>query len=215
MNLIREIKIEDKDTKDILLFSQIKNVKKLNILFGGNGVGNSTFLNAIRDNKVLLESDNENGILIKSFTNSIENKRVNSHKEIITNREFVKAVNVNSFSEGQSVIHYVLSFLYDIKELETDKDIVVLLDEVDSGVSAENINMVLWQIKELIDTKNVQFFISSNHYHFVHAFKKVLNMYNGEYITIKSYDKYFSLLNDGISIMKDINKREFNFLDVY
>lgn len=214
--MIKNIEVIDEKTKGILLFDEVKNVKKLNILFGGNGVGKTTFLNAIKDNKLSFELDNEKDVLIKSFTNSIDNMKINSQqKELSSTRDVVKLFNSNSFSEGQSIIHYVLSFLYDIKELETDKQIVVLLDEVDSGLSVENINMLLWQIKDLIDTKNVQFFISSNHYHFVYAFKNVLNMYDGKYIKIESYEEYFERLNNGIQIMKNSNKREFNFLDVY
>lgn len=213
--MIKNIKVVNKELKDILLFDEIQNVKKLNVLFGGNGVGKTTFLNAIRDNQLEIETSED--IILKSFTNSLENTRINSQKELHTTREFVKAMNVKSYSEGQSILHYVLSFLYDIKELasETDKSIVVLLDEVDSGLSAENIQMLMWQIKELIETKKVQFFISTNHYHFVYIVKHVLNMYEGTYMDIKSYDDYFKLLHNGIQTLKNSNKREFNFLDVY
>lgn len=213
--MITKIKVKDKKTKDVLLFSEVEDVKKLNILFGGNGVGKTTFLNAIREHKLELEFDTNKEVVIRSFTNSLDNTKVNNRKELTTRRDFVKRYNVSSFSEGQSIIHFLLSFLHDLKGMGTDKQVVVLLDEIDSGLSAENINMILWQIKELIETKNVQFFISTNHYHFTYAFKKVLNMYDGKYITINSYDEYFDLLNKGIQIMQKSKKREFNFLDVY
>ena len=213
--MIKSIKVENKELQDILLFSKIDKVRPLNILFGGNGVGKTTFLKAVRDGKVTLEHDNKKEIVIYSFTNSEDNTRVNKRKEIAEMDEFVKAFNVNHYSEGQSIIHYVLSFLQDIKELETDKQIVVLLDEIDSGLSAENINMLLWQIKELMETKHVQFFISSNHYQFVHAIKLVLNMYEGTYKEIQSYEEFFNLLNDGIQVMNKSGKRSLDFLNVY
>lgn len=213
--MIKSIKVEDKELQKILLFSEINKIRPLNILFGGNGVGKTTFLKAIRDGKVTLEHGNKKEVEIYSFTNSEDNTRVNKRKELAEMGEFVKAFNVNHYSEGQSIIHYVLSFLQDIKELETDKQIVVLLDEIDSGLSAENINMLLWQIKELMETKHVQFFISSNHYHFVHVIKLVLNMYDGTYKEIHSYEEFFNLLNDGIQVMNKSGKRSFDFLNVY
>lgn len=191
-------------------------MKRLNILFGGNGVGKTTFLNAIRDNKVSFETDNNQEVLIKSYTNSIDNMKINSKdRELKTMKQVQIVYNSSSLSEGQTIIHYVLNFLQEIKDLKTDKQIVVLLDEVDSGLSVENINFLLWQIKDLIEKKNVQFFISSNHFHFVYAQKMVLNMYTGKYTKIDSYEEYFELLNNGIQVMQNSNKRKFNFLDVY
>lgn len=210
--MIKRIEVLDQETKDILLFDEVREVRKLNILVGGNGVGKTTFLKAMREGKMKLESDKE--LLIMSYTNSIDNAKVNNQKELTTQRDFVKAFNAKHYSEGQSIIHYVLSLLYDIKEMETDKQIVVLLDEVDSGLSPENINMLLWQIKELID-RDIQFFISSNHYHFTYVVKEVLNMYNGTYQRIDSYEDYFKLLNDGIQVMNNSSKRSFDFLDIY
>lgn len=211
--MIQSILISDKKIKDVLLFDKLEDIRKINLLFGGNGVGKTTLLKSIREGRVTLKTKGD--ILIKSYTNSIENAKININKELINTRDFVKAVNVSSFSEGQSIIHYVLSFLYDIKEIATDKSIVVLLDEIDSGLSAENINMLLWTIKELVDTKNVQFFISTNHYHFVYALKNVLNMYDGTYIQIDTYEEYFKLLNEGVFKMKESNKRNFDFLNTY
>lgn len=211
--MIKNIEIIDEKTKDILLFNKIEGIKPINILFGGNGVGKTTFINAIKDNKVRIEGDKD--FIIKAYTNSFDNVRNNQNKQLDNRRDFVKAINAKSFSEGQAIIHYVLSFLYDIKEMNTEKDIIVLLDEVDSGLSVENINMLLWQIKEIVESKNVFFFISSNHYHFTKAIRNVLSMYDGKYITINNYEEYFNLLQDGIGIMKNSNKRNFNFLDIY
>ena len=211
--MITNIKITDKEISNILLFNEIKNVKKINILFGGNGVGKTTLLNAIKNSKIELNMDKD--IIIKSYTNSVDNTKINNNKDLITKEDFIKAVNIKQYSEGQSIMNYVLSFFAAIKEFKTDKDIVILLDEVDSGLSAENINVLLWQIKDLINTKNVQFFIATNSYHWTYVLGKVLNMYTGEYININSYEEYFNILNKGIQIMNKSKKRNFDFLNIY
>lgn len=196
-----------------LLFDSIDNIKRLNILFGGNGVGKSTLLNYIINNNI--ETDSHDYI-VKSYINSRDNSKINRNKELATATDFIKAINCNSYSEGQAILHNLLSFLQDIKELKTDKTIIVCMDEIDSGMSAENINMILWQITELLDTHdNIQFFISCNNYHFVYCFKEVLNMYTGKYIKINSYEEYFELLNEGIKLMNESGKRQFDFLDIY
>ena len=196
-----------------LLFDSIDNIKRLNILFGGNGVGKSTLLNYIINNNI--ETDSHDYI-VKSYINSRDNSKINNNKQLNNTKDFIRACNCNIYSEGQSIIHNLLSFLQDIKELKTDKTIIVCMDEIDSGMSAENINMILWQIKELLETKNnIQFFISCNNYHFVYCFKEVLNMYTGKYIKINSYEEYFELLNEGIKLMKESGKRQFDVLDIY
>ncbi|MNW63318.1 hypothetical protein D3C74_415190 [compost metagenome] len=102
-------------------------------------------------------------------------------------------------SEGQSIIYSILSFFdFVIKKASDNKDktIVILLDEVDSGLSVENINMLLHIINDM--PKNTQFFISTNQYHWVYAIKRGINMYNGEQITINSYDEFFNLLTSNM-----------------
>lgn len=132
--------------------------------------------------------------------------------------DVLKIYNSSAYSEGQGMIHFLLPFLYDIKDFagkNNDKDVIVLIDEMDSGLSIENINMLLHIIIEICDEyKNVQFFISSNHYHYAYVFKKVLNMYDGQLVNIDSYEDYFARLNEGIQIMHKAN-RDFSFLNVY
>lgn len=133
-----------------------------------------------------------------------------------TTKDFVKAMNSKEYSEGQASIHHILSFLEDVKDkTKENKNVVVLMDEVDSGLSAENINILMWQINELIDTGKIQIFISTNHYHWIYVYKTVINMYTGEYFKINTYEEYFDLLNKGIQIMNNSGKRKFDFLDIY
>lgn len=214
--MIKSLKLKAKtNASNILMFNELKDLKIINILFGGNGVGKSTLLKAIKNNEVTYK--NKKNISIFYFQNSESNLKINTQKEINKITELIKKSNTSTYSEGQSIMHYLLSFLQDIKEEvdKTENSIVVLLDEIDSGLSAENINAILWQIKDLTDTNRVQFFISSNHYHFIHVFKTVINMYDGNFITIKSYEDFFERLNKGIQIMNKSGKRNFDFLNIY
>lgn len=211
--MITNIKVTDKEIEDILLFDEINNVTKFNILYGGNGVGKTTLLNSIRNGKVELETNNN--IIIKSYSNSEDNSNLNIRKEILEIDDFVRTSNGNTFSEGQRMIHHLLPFLQELEELDTgDKSLVVLLDEIDSGLSAENLNMILIMLIDLIKNKNAQIFISTNHYHFTYAVKTVLDMYTGKYRKINSYEEFYNGLVDGIRISKESNKRDFKFLKV-
>lgn len=223
--MIKSLKVKDNTiAKERLLFSEIKELKKINILFGGNGVGKSTLLERLNPKDMLgnvIESDfhleTTKDIIFMQYKNSIDNSKINVKKELKGIRSFEVAINSNLYSEGQSIIHHILSFLKDVKEnaiKNEDKTIVVTLDEVDSGLSSENINFLLHQITEIVTDYNVQFFISSNNYHFTYVYEDVLDMYTGEFITIKSYDEYFRRLNDGIRIMFESGKRDFSFLDI-
>ena len=84
---------------------------------------------------------------------------------------------------------------------------------MDSGLSIENINFILHLIVDIVKQykDNIQFIISTNHYHYTYVFKEVINMYNGEHIKINSYEEYFELLNKGIQIMYK-NRRDFSFI---
>ena len=62
--------------------------------------------------------------------------------------------------------------------------------------------------------ENIQFFISTNHYHYTYVFKNVLNMYDGTWIRIDSYEEYFQRLNEGIKIFNKAG-RDFSFLNIY
>lgn len=216
--MVKEIRIKEGTTaEEVLLFNKIENLTRINLLFGGNGVGKSTLLSSIIENKdIEMISDKE--VMVLQYINSEDNLRINrQRREVNKIGDLLRFVNANRYSEGQSILHYFLRFLEDLKEIvrnNRDKDIVVCLDEIDSGLSCENINMILHLLNEDI-FKNVQFFISTNNYHFTYCYKKVLDMYTGTWIRINSYEEYFQRLNDGIQIMNNSGKRNFEFLDVY
>lgn len=217
--MIKQIKVKNNTVeKERLLFDKISNLKKVNILFGGNGVGKSTFLNGIITNNLDLVSDRE--LVILKYINSEDNckgyKFDNNFKDM---NQALKIFNSSGYSEGQTMLNHLLPFIKNIKDVANknkNKTIIVVLDEIDSGLSIENINLFLHLINEsLNDFENIQFFISTNHYHFTYVLKDVINMYDGTWIRINSYEEYFELLNKGIQIMHTSKKRDFDFLNNY
>lgn len=197
---------------NILLFKQVKPVK-INVLFGGNGVGKTTFLNGIINNTLNIKCNNNYKVV--AFSNSKDNFRHNDPSPFDRqfNNKLIQKVESNSMSEGQSIIFSINDFLEKVKdELNNTEDtVVIVLDEVDSGLSAENINMVMHFILDIYNNyDNVQFFISSNAYHFVYVFKNVLSMYTGRFVTINSYEEFYKLLADNMVELGQ--KRDLKFL---
>ena len=82
--MINNIKINKKDSR--LLFDSIKDIKRLNILFGGNGVGKSTLLNYISNNYIDVD---DNNYIVKSYINSRDNSNINRNKELATTADFI------------------------------------------------------------------------------------------------------------------------------
>lgn len=201
-----------------LLFNSTEKLKNINILFGGNGVGKSTLLKGIFNDSFVIESSKD--IEILSYVNSKDNGKICppvniSEMEI---QEIMKFYNVSVFSEGQSIVHYVLSFLKKVEDKaiqNKNKTIVVLIDEMDSGLSDENIELIVSFISEILaNNSNIQIFISSNHYYFIYAYKEVLDMYTGKLLEISSYEDYMKRLKEGYSIMLNSGKRNFDYLNI-
>ena len=194
--------------------------KNVNILFGGNGAGKTTLLNLIKDNVASgfpdIEKDDDKKYVIHSYVNSKDNERLNNPSPYTESstfvREAVSRMHAHTISEGQSIIYSFSEWLNTyLKEYNTEDFHIVVLDEIDSGLSCDHVNVILHLLNEhVFSKKNVQTFISSNMYHWVYAAKEVLSMYKGKFIKIDSYDEYFKLQMN--NQQKVGQKSDFNFL---
>ena len=80
----------------------------------------------------------------------------------------------------------LLDALYPGKPLdEKEKDTLVLLDEIDSGLSIDNIDITMRKIKYIVRKRdNVQFIFSFNSPRVLKHFPEVLSMYDGKKIEL-------------------------------
>ena len=104
-------------------------------------------------------------------------------------------------SEGQNVALSIYDYLRALDEfLNTEfKDIfvIVLLDEIDSGISCDNIESIMNMIKRIIKNHdNIQIFMSFNNPYVIKYCHYVLSMYDGKI-------HYFKTPKDMIDDIKD------------
>ena len=96
--------------------------------------------------------------------------------------------NANSLSEGQSIVYSVKSLLEGMlrstKNRESfvtdDHHTILLLDEIDSGLSIDNLDAMLRIIKRVLKQgRNIQFIMSFNNPYVLTYFPDVISMYDG------------------------------------
>lgn len=171
-------------------------LEKTTLLFGGNGAGKSTFIRGILEHKFKVKIDKPT--MMFKYINSESNFKYIDPLQADKGAFILTAVGrrqSNKVSEGQAIL-YSLSGLLEMLITENyEKDALVLLDEVDSGLSDENVLLLCNLIKVIQEKKpSIQFVIAFNNYLFAREFGKVLSMYTGEYLTFKNYDEFLSIL---------------------
>ena len=215
--MIKSITIKkNSNLEEILFFNKIE-LKQVTLLFGANGVGKSSFIKGLlKQKEVKINSDKKT--VLYSFINSEQNfrnmnKNSNLAYQDIFNPYLInKKYNAEELSEGQSII-YSIQEIFELCEQikDDDNDSIILLDEVDSGLSIDNVEYLSDKIKEIADKySNIQFVIGFNNYEFCRNFPEVFNMYNGKYITIESYKQYKDIIiNNREMLLKKRNNNMF------
>ena len=235
----------------ILLFDEIDLLNlpdpRIVPLFGSNGIGKSTLLNAIyyslidkrrikdriiRENGFfcvgvdknqlagcypsevravlmpsgikLITTDKKN--IIKKYMNSLNNIRSGTDSAI-DSEQFLNGVDL--LSEGQSILYSAQELLKDIDNLcknpnsNSSVDIIIILDEIDSGLSLDNIDFVMNKLVKLLSIrKDIQIFMSFNSPLILKYFPYVISMYDGNVLKLQNE-------NDMLQVMKE-NKKMFD-----
>ena len=182
-------------------------------LFGPNGVGKTTMLDAIlhtlRHEEVYkrLTSDNDDGAA-DFYKSEFDREKHKAGCEVITDGREMKLLgyknsvdnfrsknvgfdpyllnarfDAQSVSEGQSIVYSLFDLFELLKEgaAEDETDNIVFLDEMDSGLSIDNLDTFMRKIKNIVRKRSdVQFIMSFNNPRVLKFFPYVVSMYDGK-----------------------------------
>ena len=213
--MIKSISINKGSNLEEILFFNKMNLEQVTLLFGANGVGKSSLIKGIlKQKEIKFNCDKETKLYSyinneQNFRNMNKNSNL-SYEDMFNPYLINKKYNADELSEGQSIIYSLQDIFELCMQIKDDSnDSVILLDEIDSGLSVDNVEYLSDKIKEITDKySNIQFIIAFNNFEFCRNFPKVFNMYNGEYITIESYDQYRNIINSNREML--LEKRHNN-----
>ena len=160
-------------------------------LFGPNGVGKSTLINGLINQSLNIKSSKPG--ICYSYQNSKDNFKTRQARNLPESFDpFFLNMKFNSqyISEGQSIIYSMFDLLDAFKkngafEYHKDKDSIVLLDEIDSGMSIDNIDTTMRKIKYISRIRDdIQIIMSFNSPRVLKWFPEVFSMYDGNKLTL-------------------------------
>ena len=216
--MITSVAVKPNSFEEAVLFfqeadlTQFKN--RVVPLFGPNGVGKSTLIKSLESKKLVVQWNKPT--MLFSYQNTRDNFKV---REARTYSEAFDPYFINSkfdakgISEGQSIMYSMFDLLDGFKkngQLEPveGKDYLILLDEIDSGMSIDNIDITMRKIKYLIRIRDdLQFIFSFNSPRVLKHFTHVLSMYDGTMIELHTEEDMLREIN---AHKKDFNKARKN-----
>lgn len=185
------------------------------VLVGCNGIGKTTLLHQIKDqlkksNIPVMSFDNlkdggSRAITAASFYNDFnfmatamassegENIVMNIGNLASNLRQFIKTGETNNRSDRLANSLAKAMWGDKTEEKEVPKERWLLLDAVDSGLSVDNIvDIKEYLFKTIFEDKgdvDVYIVVSANEYEMARG-EKCFDVYNGKYVSIKSYERY-------------------------
>lgn len=191
---MRKFQIErDYYEEDVVLYRR-KNIEiqpGLTVLVGCNGSGKTTLLHQLRHE---LKNNDITYIDFDNLTNGGSYAR--SEAGFVGDISFL-ATSVCS-SEGENIIMNIgkvaASIGSTIRENRDSKELWILLDAIDSGLSVDNVIEIKNLFNLIIEdagknNTNVYIVISANEYELARG-EQCFDVYNGKYITFEDYEAY-------------------------
>lgn len=150
-----------------------------------------------------LDMDKEPTMLLayRNSKDNFRNKEAGSYFESFDLNYISQKLTAQALSEGQSIVYSGFGLFDTIQEelfSENPKNLIVLIDELDSGLSIDNLIHAYSRIEVLAHTSsNVQFFISFNNPFILRYFHECISMYTGKVIRLESMDQMIRELQKG------------------
>lgn len=174
--------------------SKIKINQGVTVLVGCNGCGKTTLLNTIKNE--LKDKD----IAAIAFNNLLDGGDKSISEAIFHNNIDFAGIAMSS-SEGENIIMNLGKFANKIgkwvKQHKGEKELWVLLDACDSGLSIDNIVDVKEHLFKIIieDNPNSEVYIvvAANEYELANG-EQCFDVQNGEYIVFKNYEEYRKMI---------------------
>lgn len=122
-----------------------------------------------------------------------------------------------ALSEGQSIVYSAEALLKGMLKstktresfLEDGQHGILLIDELDSGMSLDNIQAMMGIIKRVLKQgRNIQFFLSFNNPYICHFFPDVISMYDGEVHHIETMDEMLEELERNKEVLRKARKKK-------
>jgi predicted ATPase len=196
---------ENTNLFNLLRYKEIE-FKNLTIIMGANGTGKSSILQGIDRN---LKSDNSGyyGSCAQSINLEFNGKE-NIYKTLLARSDNGKYrgyfgddisldIKMMYQSEGQSTMTLFFNLLNQLEKAlnnkeNMEKDIVFLIDELDSGLSFDNILKIILTIKNLQEKyPNIQIIFTAHNYEFARTFvDNIFCIDFGQYVDLSSYKTY-------------------------
>lgn len=189
------MKIDRKPFDNDVIFFKKSNIKfrqGITILVGCNGYGKSTLLKQVETS---LQIDKIPYIKYNNETEGGGNSR--SLKGFLGDTDFV--IKSILSSEGENIILNIENFACEIGKFiarnPSDKELYVLIDALDSGLSIDKINFLKRELFDFIvkDCKqrgqNIRFLITANNYELANG-ENCFDVHNCKYIKFNNYEEY-------------------------
>lgn len=179
-------------------------------LFGPNGIGKSTLIKNIQKGNsessgIKIDRTN-NKMFVYSYQNSSDNfkvRRPRTYSESFDPRFLNSVFDAKGVSEGQSIVYSMFDLLDGLKpgpnmfgSEDKDTETLVLLDEIDSGLSIDNIDVVMRKLKYILSRrKDIQIIMSFNSPRVLKHFPYVISMYDGCVLKLRTDEDMLRQIN--------------------